>query len=138
MNDLAACFERSTDDRMTTPHRPASATHIGLLRRRVAHVLRLCAWIRATLVAGCRRTLGGEAVRIVVDLNRCQAYAQCAFLAPDVFTLHGEEALLYESRADEANGPDVLRAAAACPVQAILVDFGDRPATAEETDGHGR
>ena len=35
-------------------------------------------------------------MRIVVDLNRCQGYAQCAFLAPDVFTMHGEEALLYD------------------------------------------
>ncbi|TDD51741.1 ferredoxin [Saccharopolyspora elongata] len=61
-------------------------------------------------------------MRIVVDLNRCQAFAQCAFLAPGVFSLHGEEALLYQPRVDEAHRDDVLRAAAACPVQAILVD----------------
>ncbi|MGQ4417029.1 ferredoxin, partial [Streptomyces sp. SAS_269] len=24
-------------------------------------------------------------MRIVVDLSRCEGYAQCAFLAPDVF-----------------------------------------------------
>jgi ferredoxin len=64
-------------------------------------------------------------MRIVVDLNRCQAYAQCAFLAPDVFTLHGEEALLYKPRVDEANIRDVRRAAAACPVKAIVLDFED-------------
>ena len=35
-------------------------------------------------------------MRVVVDLNRCQAYAQCAFLAPDVFVLHkSDESLLY-------------------------------------------
>ncbi|MEU8249413.1 ferredoxin [Nonomuraea sp. NPDC048916] len=34
-------------------------------------------------------------MRIVVDLTRCQGYAQCVFLAPEVFQLHGEEALLY-------------------------------------------
>ena len=34
-------------------------------------------------------------MNIVVDLNRCQGYAQCAFVAPRVFTMHGEEALLY-------------------------------------------
>ncbi|MDA3629280.1 ferredoxin [Saccharopolyspora oryzae] len=64
-------------------------------------------------------------MRINVDLNRCQAYAQCAFLAPDVFQLHGEEALLYQPNVDEARREDVLRAAAACPVQAILVDRVD-------------
>ncbi|MFE8946889.1 ferredoxin [Streptomyces sp. NPDC007856] len=29
------------------------------------------------------------------NLTRCQGYAQCVFLAPDVFELHGEEGLLY-------------------------------------------
>jgi len=28
-------------------------------------------------------------MRIVVDLNRCQGYAQCVPLAPDVLKLHG-------------------------------------------------
>lgn len=32
-------------------------------------------------------------MRLVVDLNKCQGYAQCAFLAPDVFAMHGEESL---------------------------------------------
>ncbi|MEU6547733.1 ferredoxin [Streptomyces sp. NPDC046859] len=66
-------------------------------------------------------------MRLVVDLNRCQGFAQCAFLAPDVFTLHGEEALLYTSRFDEALRDQVERAVAACPVQAILADFSDEP-----------
>ncbi|MDF3290538.1 MULTISPECIES: ferredoxin [Streptomyces] len=61
-------------------------------------------------------------MRLVVDLNRCQGYAQCAFLAPDVFTLYGDEALLYDPHADEAQREHVLRAARACPVQAIAVD----------------
>jgi ferredoxin len=39
-------------------------------------------------------------MRIMVDLNRCQGYAQCVFLAPDVFELHGEEALRYEPNPD--------------------------------------
>lgn len=77
-------------------------------------------------------------MRIVVDLNRCEAYAQCVFLAPDVFLLHGEEGLLYEPRVERANVPDVLRAAAACPVQAILVDFADRSGVAEEAGAHAR
>jgi cytochrome P450 len=33
-------------------------------------------------------------MRIVVDLNRCQGYGQCVFLAPGVFELHDEEALM--------------------------------------------
>ncbi|MEU3654779.1 ferredoxin [Streptomyces sp. NPDC032161] len=66
-------------------------------------------------------------MRLVVDLNRCQGYAQCAFLAPDVFAMHGDEALLYNPHADEAQRDQVLRAATACPVQAILIedDLGD-------------
>jgi ferredoxin len=61
-------------------------------------------------------------LHLVVDLNRCQAYAQCCFLAPDVFQLHGEEALWYDPSPDRAQREHVLRAAAACPVQAIAVE----------------
>ena len=61
-------------------------------------------------------------MKIVVDLNRCQGYAQCAFLAPKVFEMHGEEALTYTPRASELERERVRRAAAACPVQAILVE----------------
>ncbi|MEV7354110.1 ferredoxin [Kitasatospora sp. NPDC088264] len=61
-------------------------------------------------------------MKIVVDLNRCQGYAQCAFLAPRVFELHGEEALLYTPQAAEDQRDRVRRAVAACPVQAIVVE----------------
>ena len=61
-------------------------------------------------------------MRLVVDLNRCQGYAQCAFLAPDVFAMHGEESLLYDPQAAEERRDEVERAVAACPVQAILVE----------------
>jgi ferredoxin len=60
-------------------------------------------------------------LRLVVDLNRCQAYARCCFLAPRVFELHGEEALWYDPEPDPAERERVLRAAASCPVQAITV-----------------
>ena len=66
-------------------------------------------------------------LRLVVDLNRCQSYAQCVFLAPDVFRLHGEEALLYDPEPDAFRREEVLRAAAACPVQAITVEAGESP-----------
>lgn len=62
---------------------------------------------------------------MVVDLNRCQGYAQCCFLAPSVFKLHGEEALWYDPAPSEAQREHVLRAAAACPVQAIFVEGRD-------------
>jgi ferredoxin len=61
-------------------------------------------------------------MRIVVDLNRCQGYAQCVFLADEVFKLSGDEALTYEPNPDEARRLQVRRAAAACPVQAIVID----------------
>ncbi|WP_436758109.1 ferredoxin [Streptosporangium sp. V21-05] len=67
-------------------------------------------------------------MRVVVDLARCQGYAQCAFLAPDTFRMRGEEALVFHSSPDEAQRDQVLRAAAACPVQAILVDRLDATA----------
>ncbi|MGW1072834.1 ferredoxin [Streptomyces sp. NPDC002537] len=59
-------------------------------------------------------------MRVVVDLNRCQGYAQCVFLAPRVFELHGEEALMYTPTVPDGQDEHVRRAAAACPVQAIL------------------
>ncbi|MFF4448618.1 MULTISPECIES: ferredoxin [Streptomyces] len=64
-------------------------------------------------------------MRLVVDLNRCQGYAQCAFLAPDVFAMHGDESLLYNPQADPEQREDVMRAVAACPVQAILLEITD-------------
>jgi len=64
-------------------------------------------------------------VRIVVDLNRCQGYGQCVFLAPSVFELHGEEALMYDPGPDETQRLPVWRAVAACPVQAIRIEKPD-------------
>ncbi|MFE5481032.1 ferredoxin [Streptomyces sp. NPDC056527] len=61
-------------------------------------------------------------MRLVVDLNRCQGYAQCAFLAPEVFTMHGEEALVYDPHAEDEHREKVARAVAACPVQAITAE----------------
>ena len=61
-------------------------------------------------------------LRIAVDLNRCQGYAQCVPLAPKVLRLNGEEALQYDPNPDDLLRQQVLRAAASCPVQAIIVD----------------
>jgi NADPH-dependent 2,4-dienoyl-CoA reductase/sulfur reductase-like enzyme/ferredoxin len=69
-------------------------------------------------------------MRVVVNLTRCQAYAQCAFLAPDVFRMRGQEALMYDPQPDDGLRERVQQAAAACPVQAILLDdIEDREAT---------
>jgi hypothetical protein len=43
-------------------------------------------------------------------------------LAPEVLKLSGEEALMYNPNPDDAQRLRVLRAAASCPVQAIIVD----------------
>jgi ferredoxin len=64
-------------------------------------------------------------VRIVVDLALCQGYAQCCFLAPDVFKFNGQEALMYVPEPDADQRVRVLRAVKACPVQAIGVDYAD-------------
>ncbi|MFE5083254.1 ferredoxin [Streptomyces mirabilis] len=61
-------------------------------------------------------------MKVVVDLSRCEGYAQRAFLAPEAFRMHGERALMYDPNPDDAWRDQVLRAAAACPVQAIPAD----------------
>ena len=66
-------------------------------------------------------------MRIVVDLNKCLGYAQCVPLAPQLFKLSGEEALMYDPNPDDVHRQRVLRAAASCPVQAILLDYRDDP-----------
>lgn len=60
-------------------------------------------------------------MKVIVDLVRCQGYAQCVFAAPDVFWLHGEEALEFDYAPDDALHDQVMRAVASCPVQAIRV-----------------
>ena len=66
-------------------------------------------------------------MRLVIDLNRCQGYAQCIPLAPAVQTLIGEEAVAYDPNPDDSQRQQVLRAAASCPVQAIIIEV-DPPA----------
>ena len=61
-------------------------------------------------------------MRLVVDLTRCQGYAQCAALGPEVFRMQGDETLWYDPEPGDWQRDQVLSAAAACPVQALRVD----------------
>src|SRR5260221_8105475 len=76
-------------------------------------------------------------MKVVVDLTRCQGYAQCAFAAPDVFTMRGDEALLYDPFPDDAQRAKIVRAAAACPVQAIAVEPSGGPGPDDVRRGRG-
>jgi ferredoxin len=73
------------------------------------------------------QTETSKPLQIAVDLNRCEGYAQCCFLAPEVFELHGQEALWYDPAPDPAQLDRVQAAAAACPVQAIWVAQSHAP-----------
>jgi NADPH-dependent 2,4-dienoyl-CoA reductase/sulfur reductase-like enzyme/ferredoxin len=64
-------------------------------------------------------------VRVIVDLTHCQGYGQCVFMAPEVFSMTGHEVLAYDPDPPDAQREHVLRAAAACPVQALHVDRVD-------------
>ena len=61
-------------------------------------------------------------MKLVVDLTRCQGYGQCAYFAPGVFQMRGNEVLMDNPDPDDDQRERVMRAAAACPVQAIRVD----------------
>lgn len=61
-------------------------------------------------------------LRVTVDLNRCQAYAQCCYAAPRHFVLHGREALFYDPAPKAGDRADIERARVSCPVQAIRVE----------------
>ena len=71
-------------------------------------------------------------MRLVVDLTQCQSYGQCVFAAPTVFRFHGEEVLEYDYTPDDALREQVREAAAACPVQAIMLDYQDACPEAEK------
>jgi ferredoxin len=88
-------------------------------------------------IAPTAHRAAGTPLRVVVNLNRCQGYAQCCFLAPNVFWLHGEEALWYDLAPDESQREHVLRAAAACPVQAILLGWPEEPSRDGAQEAHG-
>ncbi|MEE7494036.1 ferredoxin [Methylobacterium oryzae] len=74
---------------------------------------------------------GTAALRVVVDLNRCQGYAQCCYAAPDAFAIRGHEILFYDPAPPADRRDAIERAVQACPVRAISLqvgpDDGDAP-----------
>src|SRR5258708_35265661 len=76
-------------------------------------------------------------MKVLVDLTRCQGYAQCAFAAPDVFTIRDDEALLYDPAPDDAQRAKIVRAAAACPVQAIALEPSGWPGREDDRQRPG-
>lgn len=73
-------------------------------------------------------------MKIVVDLNRCQGYAQCVYAAPDVFQLKGVEILAYDPAPSDQWRDEVERAVQACPVRAISVEFDSPPVEPASTE----
>ncbi|WP_132251258.1 ferredoxin [Methylobacterium segetis] len=69
-----------------------------------------------------------SALRVSVDLNRCQAYAQCCYAAPRHFRIEGREALYYDPAPSAADRDAIEQARIACPVQAIHVEDPERSA----------
>jgi ferredoxin len=61
---------------------------------------------------------GAGALRVVVDLNRCQGYAQCCYAAPEAFAIRGHEILFYDPAPPADRRGAVERAVEAGPVRA--------------------
>ena len=61
-------------------------------------------------------------VKITVDRDVCQNYAQCCFEAAGAFALDDDGIMAYRAEVDESLRDDVERAADVCPTQAITVE----------------
>ncbi len=57
--------------------------------------------------------------RIVIDRSLCSGFGACAELAPEIFELDGSGTA--PLRVGESDDPQVLEAAAACPMAAIRI-----------------
>lgn len=69
-------------------------------------------------------------MKVEVDLNVCQNYGQCVFVAPEVFDLDDNGELVYQSEFPDELEQKVRDAADACPVQAIKL-LANTPSTGE-------
>ncbi|WP_336488064.1 ferredoxin [Methylobacterium nigriterrae] len=70
-------------------------------------------------------------MRVVVDLNRCQGYAQCCYAAPEHFVLRGHEILFYDPEPPAEKRAEIARAVQACPVRAISAQLSEAEPGAE-------
>ncbi|WSQ13268.1 ferredoxin [Streptomyces sp. NBC_01231] len=61
-------------------------------------------------------------MKVVVDMNKCQHHGQCAFAAPDVFSLDDDGRLAHVPDPDDALRDEVEEAADVCPLQAIRIE----------------
>lgn len=61
-------------------------------------------------------------LRVGVDLNLRQAYAQCSYAAPQHFLIERNDALFYNPAPAAQDRADIERARVACPVQAIRAE----------------
>lgn len=61
-------------------------------------------------------------MKVTVDLDVCEGHGQCEFAAPDVFEVTDDGSVLYEAEPAESERANVVKAAAVCPVRAIVVE----------------
>ncbi len=62
-------------------------------------------------------------IRIFVDRDKCQTYAQCCYESPEIFQILEDGSMEYLAEVDDAHAADVERAADVCPMQAITFEF---------------
>lgn len=60
-------------------------------------------------------------MKVQVDMEVCQNYGQCVFVAPEVFDLDDNGELVYQEVVDDGARPEIESAVIACPVQAISI-----------------
>lgn len=62
--------------------------------------------------------------RVVLDLDRCQGYANCVVAAPDIFDIDetAGTAILLQETPDEALLPGIEDAVRQCPTEAISLE----------------
>ncbi|MEU7019574.1 ferredoxin [Streptomyces sp. NPDC046203] len=61
-------------------------------------------------------------MKITVDMNLCESHGQCVFAAPEIFSFDDDDYLVYDASPDDALHDKAVKAAAVCPVRAILVE----------------
>lgn len=62
--------------------------------------------------------------RVKLDIDRCQGYANCVVVAPDIFDVDDGTgtAILLQEEPDEALRPAAADAARQCPTEAISLE----------------